>query len=66
MKRLADGQVETPERDVLDAVFEAGGKRADSIQTVFNFGNHPAWAKVVTSDSKDDSTTISMVPLTSK
>jgi len=28
-----------------------------------NLGNHPAWGKVVTTKSKDDATTISMVPL---
>ena len=63
LKRLADGQVESSERDVLDAAFEAGSKRADSVKTVFNLGNHPAWGTVVTSKSKDDSTVVSMVPL---
>jgi serine/threonine protein kinase len=63
LKRLADGQVETPEREVLDAAFEAGARRTDSVQTIFNLGNHPAWNKVVRSESKDDATVISIVPL---
>lgn len=66
LKRLADGQTGTAERNVLDAAFEAGGKRADSVQTIFNNGNHPAWGTVVVSDSSDDSTTVAMVPLQPK
>ncbi len=65
LKRLADGQLETPEQDVLKAIVELGGTPSDSLQTIFNLGKHPAWDNVVTSSNQTSIRMVSMMPLES-